>query len=141
MALAPLRFEPFRRGGGRRVLFADDDPGMRTIVMMNLEAEGFEVALADDGDAALAEIDRLLPDLIVLDVMMPGRDGFEVLRALKAEPRTAGDPDRPADREGHRRRRLGRLAVGRRLLHDQAVRSRRARALRAAGARPGGGAA
>jgi DNA-binding response OmpR family regulator len=80
------------RGGGRRVLFADDDPGMRTIVMMNLEAEGFEVTVVDDGNAALAEIERVLPDLIVLDVMMPGRDGFEVLRLLKDEPKTAVIP-------------------------------------------------
>jgi DNA-binding response OmpR family regulator len=80
------------RGGGRRVLFADDDPGMRIIVMMNLEAEGFEVTVVDDGNAALAEIERVLPDLIVLDVMMPGRDGFEVLRVLKDEPRTAVIP-------------------------------------------------
>ena len=74
------------------MLFADDDPGMRTIVVMNLEAEGFEVTVVEDGDAALIEIERALPDLIVLDVMMPGRDGFEVLRALKEQPKTAAIP-------------------------------------------------
>jgi two-component system alkaline phosphatase synthesis response regulator PhoP/two-component system response regulator VicR len=92
MAIAPLQFDVRTGGRGRRVFFADDDPGMRTIVLMNLEAEGFDVSLAADGDEALAEIDRLLPDLIVLDVMMPGRDGFEVLRALKADDRTKGIP-------------------------------------------------
>lgn len=71
------------------MLYADDDPGMRTIVLMNLEAEGFEVTVVEDGDAALVEIELVLPDLIVLDVMMPGRDGFEVLRVLKNQPKTS----------------------------------------------------
>lgn len=92
MALAPFPLEASSGRGGRRILFADDDPGMRAIVAMNLEAEGFEVTVVEDGDAALAEAGRLLPDLIVLDVMMPGRDGFEVLRELKDEPRTAAIP-------------------------------------------------
>lgn len=92
MALAPVRLQPELRGKGRRVLFADDDPGMRAIVLMNLEAEGFEVTVVRDGEAALEEIERTLPDLIVLDVMMPGRDGYDVLRQLKDEPKTAGIP-------------------------------------------------
>ena len=78
--------------GGRRVLFADDDPGMRAIVSINLEAEGFEVTVVEDGDRALQEVERLRPDLIVLDVMMPGQDGFTVLQALKARPETATIP-------------------------------------------------
>src|SRR5262249_32467220 len=92
MALAPLSLPPTVRRGGRRVLFADDDPGMRAIVLLNLEAEGFEVTAVEDGEDALREAERLLPDLIVLDVMMPGRDGFEVLRALKASTDTCAIP-------------------------------------------------
>jgi DNA-binding response OmpR family regulator len=92
MALAPVRLQPEIRGKGRRVLFADDDPGMRAIVLMNLEAEGFEVTVVRDGEAALAAIETTLPDLIVLDVMMPGRDGYDVLRQLKDDDRTAGIP-------------------------------------------------
>jgi DNA-binding response OmpR family regulator len=92
MAIAPLPVPPAVKRGGRRVLFADDDPGMRAIVVMNLEAEGFEVTAVEDGDLALQEAGRLLPDLIVLDVMMPGRDGFEVLRNLKAQTETAAIP-------------------------------------------------
>ena len=92
MALAPVHQIRATRPGGRKVLFADDDPGMRAIVYINLEAEGFDVTVVDDGEAALQEIERLLPDLIVLDVMMPGRDGFDVLEALKARPRTATIP-------------------------------------------------
>jgi DNA-binding response OmpR family regulator len=59
---------------------------------MNLEAEGFDVTVVRDGESALDEIERTLPDLIVLDVMMPGRDGFDVLRELKNRPQTAGIP-------------------------------------------------
>jgi DNA-binding response OmpR family regulator len=92
MAIAPLSLPPAVHRGGRRVLFADDDAGMRAIVMLNLQAEGFEVTAVEDGDDALREAERLLPDLIVLDVMMPGRDGFEVLRMLKAAPETAAIP-------------------------------------------------
>ncbi len=92
MALAPVQFETSRGPRGRRILFADDDPGMRTIVSINLEAEGFDVTVVEDGDAALFEIERLLPDLVVLDVMMPGRDGFEVLKELKRRPATAPIP-------------------------------------------------
>ena len=92
MALAPLSLPPTVRRGGRRVLFADDDAGMRAIVLLNLAAEGFEVTAVEDGEDALREAERLLPDLIVLDVMMPGRDGFDVLRTLKAHPETAAIP-------------------------------------------------
>ena len=74
------------------MLFADDDPGMRAIVSINLEAEGFEVTTVEDGDEALREIERVHPDLIVLDVMMPGYDGFAVLDRLKGNPETAAIP-------------------------------------------------
>src|SRR5690349_20226251 len=92
MAIAPCQFDVRTGGGGRRIFFADDDPGMRAIVLMNLEAEGFDVTVVRDGEAALAAIETTLPDLIVLDVMMPGRDGYDVLRQLKDDPRTAGVP-------------------------------------------------
>jgi DNA-binding response OmpR family regulator len=92
MALAPVRLQPELRGKGRRILFADDDPGMRAIVLMNLEAEGFDVTVVRDGEAALDALASTLPDLIVLDVMMPGRDGYDVLRQLKDDPRTAAIP-------------------------------------------------
>ena len=91
MALVSLP-APRKSRARPRVLFADDDPGMRAIVLMNLQAEGFEVTTVEDGHAALLEAERLRPDLIVLDVMMPGRDGFEVLRELKISPQTAPIP-------------------------------------------------
>ena len=74
------------------ILFADDDPGMRALVVINLEAEGFTVTTAVDGCSALEKIEQTRPDLIVLDVMMPGRDGLDVLQELKKRPEVAGIP-------------------------------------------------
>ena len=75
-----------------RVLYAEDDPAMRTLFRMNLEAEGFDVHIVEDGDAAFQAAHDLMPDLIVLDIMMPGRDGYTVLRELKDDPLTAHIP-------------------------------------------------
>jgi DNA-binding response OmpR family regulator len=65
------------------ILVVDDEESMRDMLTRYLTAEGFTVATAGDGPAALADAQRLQPDLIVLDVMLPGMDGFEVLRRLR----------------------------------------------------------
>ena len=75
-----------------RVLVVDDDPDIVQFIEMNLRFEGFEVAVAADGPEALAEIRRSLPDLVLLDVMMPDLDGVEVTRRIRADPLTAGLP-------------------------------------------------
>lgn len=67
----------------KRVLVVDDEDPIRGIVRGYLESEGFEVAEARDGDAALTTARDWHPDLVVLDVMMPGTDGIEVLRRLR----------------------------------------------------------
>jgi DNA-binding response OmpR family regulator len=67
----------------RRVLVVDDEPHIRTILRGYLEAEGFAVAEAADGEAALAALRGESPDLVLLDVMLPGIDGLEVLRRLR----------------------------------------------------------
>lgn len=67
----------------QRVLVVDDEPRMITFIRMNLELEGFQVVEAHDGLGALEAIRRQLPDLVLLDVMMPRLDGFEVLRMLR----------------------------------------------------------
>jgi DNA-binding response OmpR family regulator len=69
------------------VLVVDDEPQVRQIVASYLEAEGFDVRTAADGHEALAELARKRPDLVVLDLMLPGVDGLTVLRRL----REAGD--------------------------------------------------
>jgi CheY-like chemotaxis protein len=73
----------------RTMLIADDEPGIRTLVRMTLESDAYEILEADDGEAALAIARMRHPDLILLDVSMPKRNGFEVCRAIKADPRTS----------------------------------------------------
>ena len=65
------------------VLIVDDDPDIRGLLGFALEDAGFEVREASDGATALAELEEDAPDLMVLDVMMPGIDGFGVLRAMR----------------------------------------------------------
>jgi DNA-binding response OmpR family regulator len=66
-----------------RVLVVDDEPKIREIVRRYLETEGFTVAEAPDGETALRLVAELQPDLVILDVMMPGIDGLETLRQLR----------------------------------------------------------
>jgi two-component system response regulator MprA len=68
-----------------RVLVADDDSSLRRMLDRTLDAEGFEVALAADGGAALALAERTAPDVIVLDVAMPGVDGLAACRRFRAK--------------------------------------------------------
>jgi CheY-like chemotaxis protein len=74
------------------VLVIDDDPAFRDLVTRFLGKEGFRVVTASDGDEGLMRARQLLPDLITLDVMMPGLDGWSLLAALKAEPALADIP-------------------------------------------------
>ncbi len=69
------------------VLIADDDRDITRFLEVNLRLEGFDVTTAHDGDDALAKALDLQPNLILLDVMMPGMDGFEVCSKLRADPR------------------------------------------------------
>lgn len=66
------------------ILVVDDEPDIRLLTKLNLERDGHRVTTADDGVAALAEVARSRPDLILLDVMMPELDGWSVLEQLKA---------------------------------------------------------
>ena len=67
----------------KRILVAEDDPVLATALRDNLELESFEVHVVDDGDAALAEVRNRVPDLVILDVLLKGMDGFEVCRLLR----------------------------------------------------------
>jgi two-component system KDP operon response regulator KdpE len=67
----------------RRILLVDDEPRIRDSVRMNLELEGFDIFEADNGQEALDKVRLAMPDLVVLDVMMPEMDGFEALRELR----------------------------------------------------------
>ena len=76
----------------RTVLVADDESPVRLLCRVNLEADGYRVLEAVDGNAALDQARGELPDVIVLDVMMPGLDGWSVAEQLLADPRTNGIP-------------------------------------------------
>lgn len=70
-----------------RVLVVDDDLVIRQLIGINLELEGFEVHMAADGEEALRQVIQVVPDVVVLDVMMPRLDGLEVARRLRQDPR------------------------------------------------------
>jgi DNA-binding response OmpR family regulator len=75
-----------------RIVVADDDPDIRRLIVFTLKRRGYAVREATDGDAALALVSEDVPDLVVLDVMMPGRTGLEVAAALRGAPETAAIP-------------------------------------------------
>jgi DNA-binding response OmpR family regulator len=68
-----------------KILIADDEPNILISLEFLMKREGYEVLLARDGDAALAAILRERPDLVLLDVMMPGRSGLDVCQAVRAD--------------------------------------------------------
>jgi CheY-like chemotaxis protein len=72
------------------ILVVDDDPEIVTLLATRLVKRGYRVATAGDGSAALDIAKRDVPDLVLLDVMMPGKSGWEVARALKQDPATQG---------------------------------------------------
>ena len=70
----------------RRVLIADDEPNIVISLEFLNQPSGYEVRVARNGDEALAEIQAFAPDLVLLDVMMPRRSGYEVLQAIRGDP-------------------------------------------------------
>lgn len=74
------------------VLVADDDRAVREALERALQLHGYEVALASDGDTVLSAVEARTPDAVVLDVMMPGLDGWQTCERLKANPLTKAIP-------------------------------------------------
>ena len=67
-----------------KVLIVDDEPNIVLSLQFLMKKAGYETGVARDGDEALAEVERFRPDLVLLDVMMPKRDGYEVCQQLRA---------------------------------------------------------
>ncbi|MFN3993363.1 MAG: phosphate regulon transcriptional regulator PhoB [Tabrizicola flagellatus] len=80
------------RSGQPRVLLVEDEPAQRAVLAYNLEAEGFAVTQADNGEDAIVLVDEEDPDIIILDWMMPKVSGIEVCRRLKMRPDTRSIP-------------------------------------------------
>ncbi len=73
-----------------RILIVDDEPNIVISLEYLMKKEGFQIAVATDGEAALQKAAEFIPDLILLDVMMPKKSGFEVCEALRAMPALIG---------------------------------------------------
>jgi two-component system, OmpR family, alkaline phosphatase synthesis response regulator PhoP len=70
----------------KKILIADDEPDILEIVQYNLQNEGYEVMTAKNGNEAIEQAKRFNPDLIILDIMMPGKNGIEVCNILRMQP-------------------------------------------------------
>ncbi len=79
-------------GGSNTVLVIDDDPTVRQMMRRYLQREGFRVVTAADGEEGLRIAARIVPSVITLDVVMPEKDGWDVLRSLKSDPRLSSIP-------------------------------------------------
>ncbi|MFO0584202.1 MAG: response regulator [Anaeromyxobacter sp.] len=83
---------PARPDGKRLVLVVDDEPEIRLLVSRTLQAKGYAVETAADGQEAVEKAEAVVPDLVLLDAMLPRLHGFEACRRLKASPRTRQVP-------------------------------------------------
>ncbi len=79
-------------GAARRITIVEDEPAIAEILHYNLAREGFAVEIIGDGHTALRRLRRSPPDLVLLDLMLPGLDGLELTRLLKGDPATARVP-------------------------------------------------
>lgn len=70
----------------KKILIADDEPDILEIIQFNLQTEGYEVFTAKNGDEALEQAKKHQPDLIILDIMMPGKNGIDVCNILRMQP-------------------------------------------------------
>ena len=76
----------------KRVLVVDDEPAIRALVVASLADASYQVATAANGPSALASLEADLPDLILLDLALPGMSGKDILGSLRSNPRTAAIP-------------------------------------------------
>jgi DNA-binding response OmpR family regulator len=81
-----------RADGRRAVLVVDDEPEIRQLVQRTLQAKGFAVETASDGQEAIAKAESMVPDLVLLDAMLPKVHGFEACRRIKSSPKTRDVP-------------------------------------------------
>ena len=80
------------RTSPKRILIVYEEPHIRRLLALRLTADGFEVAEADDGERGLESIGEYPPDLVLLDLMMPGANSLEVLACIRSAPRHADIP-------------------------------------------------
>lgn len=71
----------------KKILLVEDEKDLRTLFQEGLQEEGYDIVLAKDGDEALQKIEKAQPDLVLLDIVMPGLDGIQTLSMIKAKYR------------------------------------------------------
>lgn len=76
----------------RKIMVVEDDPALQELLLFNLEKDGWQVTIADSGETALLKVVDLRPDMIVLDLMLPGVDGKQVCRQVRRYPKTSTIP-------------------------------------------------
>ena len=95
-----------------RILIVDDEPNIILSLEYLMKREGFEVAVAGDGERALQAMAEHRPDLVILDVMMPRLNGFEVCQRIRAQPAWSGVPVLMLTAKGHEAEAKKGLALG-----------------------------
>ena len=105
----------------KKVLIADDEPNIVTSLQFLMKRKGYEVSIARNGEEALQQVAAVAPDLILLDVMMPLKSGYEVCQKVR-KPRVAEDEDHHAQRERARCRGCQGTRAWRRRVRHQALR-------------------
>src|SRR5436190_19166019 len=76
--------------GKSKILIVEDEASLVEVLSYNLQREGYEVAVAKEGREGLRKAQMQLPELVILDLMLPGLNGLDICRELRAAPRTAG---------------------------------------------------
>jgi CheY-like chemotaxis protein len=71
-----------------KIMVVDDEPDLLEVVKLILESDGYQVVTANSGQEALGKIDKEMPDLVLLDIIMPKMDGWEVFSRIKSNPKT-----------------------------------------------------
>ena len=104
-----------------KILVIEDERSLVEVLTCNLEREGFEVLVAYDGQEGLRQAQLKLPDLVVLDLMLPNKPGLEVCRELRMGPRTREIPIIMVTAKAEESRRAGRVRDRCRRLRDQAL--------------------
>ncbi|MFA4998505.1 MAG: response regulator [Candidatus Paceibacterota bacterium] len=84
--------DPEKQGSSKKILIVEDDKFLRELISRKLLSEGYNIVEAVDGEEGIRKVKEEKPDLILLDLILPGADGFEVLTKTKADPSVSSVP-------------------------------------------------
>ena len=107
---------------GQHVLLIEDEPNIAEAIRFVLARDGWDVSVLSDGAGAVAEVARLRPDLVILDLMLPGMSGLEIVALLRADPLTQSLPVMMLTAKGLGKTQIDSLCVGGDPTNDRAGR-------------------